>query len=133
MVARIMRYEDPLSLVPFASSVIYIRWYIYLLPIFSLGPYAVNGVPLRRVNQKYVIATSTKVDLAGVNVSDVSDGTFARNSKDISKGPSATRAGLQKAVDAAVAAALKKTPMLENYIKSKFSLSNSDKPHAMKF
>merc|ERR1712046_5189 len=26
------------------------------------GPYAVNGIPLRRVNQAYVIATSAKVD-----------------------------------------------------------------------
>jgi large subunit ribosomal protein L6e len=32
------------------------------------GPFKVNGVPLRRVNQAYVIATSTKVDLAGVKV-----------------------------------------------------------------
>lgn len=33
------------------------------------GPYKINGVPLRRVNQAYVIATSTKVDLSGVSVS----------------------------------------------------------------
>lgn len=32
------------------------------------GPYKVNGVPLRRVNQAYVIATSTKVDLEGFEV-----------------------------------------------------------------
>ena len=32
------------------------------------GPFKVNGVPLRRVNQAYVIATSTKVDVTGVEV-----------------------------------------------------------------
>jgi large subunit ribosomal protein L6e len=30
------------------------------------GPYAINGVPLKRVNPSYVIATSTKVALDGV-------------------------------------------------------------------
>ena len=32
------------------------------------GPYKINGVPLRRVNQAYVIATSTRVDLEGFEV-----------------------------------------------------------------
>ena len=32
------------------------------------GPYKVNGVPLRRVNQAYVIATSTKLDLGDYKV-----------------------------------------------------------------
>lgn len=32
------------------------------------GPYKVNGVPLRRVNQAYVIATSTKVELGDFKV-----------------------------------------------------------------
>lgn len=32
------------------------------------GPFKVNGVPLRRVNQAYVIATSTKVDVTSVKV-----------------------------------------------------------------
>jgi large subunit ribosomal protein L6e len=32
------------------------------------GPFKVNGVPLRRVNQAYVIATTTKLDLEGFKV-----------------------------------------------------------------
>ena len=32
------------------------------------GPFKVNGVPLRRVNQAYVIATSTKLDLGDLKV-----------------------------------------------------------------
>ena len=32
------------------------------------GPYKINGVPLRRVNQAYVIATSTKIDLGDFKV-----------------------------------------------------------------
>ena len=32
------------------------------------GPFRVNGVPLRRVNQAYVIATSTKIDFEGITV-----------------------------------------------------------------
>jgi large subunit ribosomal protein L6e len=32
------------------------------------GPFKINGVPLRRVNQAYVIATSTKLDLSELSV-----------------------------------------------------------------
>lgn len=31
------------------------------------GPFKVNGVPLRRVNARYVIATSQKVDISGLD------------------------------------------------------------------
>lgn len=31
------------------------------------GPFKINGVPLRRVNARYVIATNTKIDLKGVD------------------------------------------------------------------
>jgi len=32
------------------------------------GPYALNGCPLRRVNQRYLLATKTKVDVSGVTI-----------------------------------------------------------------
>lgn len=31
------------------------------------GPFKINGVPLRRVNARYVIATSTNIDLSGID------------------------------------------------------------------
>merc|ERR1711924_213157 len=42
------------------------------------GPYAVNGVPLKRVNQRFCIATSTKVSVKGADYSTVKDDYFKR-------------------------------------------------------
>merc|ERR1740130_805632 len=44
------------------------------------GPYAVNGVPLKRVNQRFVISTSTKIKADGA-AKDVNDAFFARTDK----------------------------------------------------
>ena len=45
------------------------------------GPHKLNGVPLKRVNQVYTLTTSTKVNVAGVDDSKVSDNTFTRDNK----------------------------------------------------
>ncbi|CCM03167.1 uncharacterized protein FIBRA_05289 [Fibroporia radiculosa] len=99
------------------------------------GPYKVNGVPLRRVNQAYVIATSTKLDLGDFKVDEkISDSYFA---KPTAKGHRSAEAEFfsegkpkekeafpeskssdQKAVDAAVIAAVKKTESLNKYLKA---------------
>merc|ERR1712014_518370 len=42
------------------------------------GPFKINGVPLRRVNQKYVIATSTKLDFQAALPERVNDEYFSR-------------------------------------------------------
>ena len=43
-----------------------------------VGPYKINGVPLRRVNQSFVIATSTKVSMEGLELPAIDDAYFAR-------------------------------------------------------
>lgn len=48
-----------------------------------LGPYKINRVPLRRVDQAYVIATQTKVDIGAIKVPDsLNDDYFKRKSVD---------------------------------------------------
>jgi len=36
--------------------------------ILVTGPFKINGVPLRRINPAYVIATNTKVDLSSAKL-----------------------------------------------------------------
>ena len=125
-----------------------LTFWLYFYSFPNLGPYTVNGVPLRRVNQKYVIATSTKVEVAGVDVSKVTDATFKRNLSAEKKAATATdldasvakattvsqeRLALQKSVDAALEKNVAKVDMLKDYLKARFTLSNNDKPHMMKW
>merc|ERR1719439_95988 len=43
------------------------------------GPFKLNGTPLRRVNQRFLLATSPKIDVSGVKVPDnINDKYFAR-------------------------------------------------------
>lgn len=110
------------------------------------GPYKVNGVPLRRVNQAYVIATSTKVDVSGVSVPEnVNDAFFKRpaaaaaadaegeffNAGEATATISEDRKALQKAVDASILKSLDGT--VKKYLGAKFSLTKYSKPHAMRF
>merc|ERR1711903_401035 len=111
------------------------------------GPYKVNGVPLRRVPQSYVIATNTTVDVSGVKIpKEVNDALFKKpksaNKKDDEQffdgqkkenTIDESRKALQKTVDAALLTSISKTPMLKQYLASKFSLKNGQKPHEMTF
>lgn len=118
-----------------------------MIVLFFSGPYKLNGVPLRRVNQRYVIATSTKVPVKGVDVAAIDDKFFAR-AKEAKKGTedamfegeaakatviSAERKAAQTTVDAALIKNIETLDTLSAYISAKFSLSKADKPHAMVF
>jgi len=118
------------------------------------GPYKINGIPLRRVNPAYVIATSTSVDLKGVTVSDkINDDYFRAAKKKAEKKPEKTdskvveskkeesskhkvdssRVADQKAIDEALIKNIKQVPQLGAYLSSVFCLKNGDFPHLMKF
>ncbi|ROW11529.1 hypothetical protein VMCG_01344 [Cytospora schulzeri] len=116
------------------------------------GPFKINGVPLRRVNSRYVIATSQKVDLSGVDSSKIDEiaqpkyfigektkekageeAFFKQGEKAQKKEVSSTRAADQKAIDKALLANIKKVEYLASYLASSFSLRKGDKPHEMKW
>ena len=112
------------------------------------GPFKINGVPIRRVNQAYVIATSTKVDISKVNVQKFDDKYFARekktrakktegelfeSEKEATKNLPDFKKDDQKVIDAELIKAIDAVPDLKNYLGARFSLRDGDKPHEMTF
>merc|ERR1712160_222263 len=102
----------------------------------------INGVPLRRVNQVYVIATSTKVDVSGltdtffarekVQKTKKEGDEFFKADEEKSKLPQAKK-DMQKKIDTQLMPAVEKVTNLYHYLNAKFTLTKNDKPHEMKF
>ncbi|KAG5509130.1 hypothetical protein JKF63_06139 [Porcisia hertigi] len=109
-------------------------------PLVVSGPMKYNGVPIRRIDSRYVIATSTKVDVSSVDTALITPEVFQRPkaekavksegdfmgdkqkakaekaAKKTSKAEKKTvvsdaRAQLQKKIDAALIQAIKKDPL----------------------
>merc|ERR1711936_776748 len=115
------------------------------------GPFKLNGTPLRRVNQRFLVATTTKIDVSGVKVPDnINDKYFARvkaekgakkdgeifDAKKEEYKPSEQRKKDQSAVDTQVLNAIKKHSegaALKQYLKASFALSKGQFPHQMSF
>lgn len=119
------------------------------------GPFKVNGVPLRRVNHRYVIATSTKINISNVNITKYQDEYFGKSKQQKNKEKSQkskedqsmfmqqgqnTKQGLpqerkadQDAVDQSIIEQISKDKLLTQYLKTKFSLRNNTIPHMLKF
>ncbi|KAI1382240.1 ribosomal protein L6e-domain-containing protein [Hypoxylon crocopeplum] len=116
------------------------------------GPFKINGVPLRRVNARYVIATSYKIDLKGLEQSKIDevaqaqyfardkvkdkaneDAFFKQGEKPQKKEISTSRAADQKSIDKPLIASIKKVELLASYLASSFSLRKGDKPHEMQW
>ncbi|KAK8788502.1 ribosomal protein L6 [Amblyomma americanum] len=117
------------------------------------GPYGINGCPLRRINQIYVIATSTKIDLSSVKLPEGLDDRYFNRPKSVKRRGrkdegeifdtkpqertvSEEHRKTQKEVDKQVLAAIKKHPekrALVHYLAASFSLRHRMYPHRMKF
>ncbi|KAG5516101.1 hypothetical protein RHGRI_036968 [Rhododendron griersonianum] len=112
------------------------------------GPFKINGVPLRRVNQSYMVTTSTKVDITGCNVDKFDDRYFAKQvAKKKKKGEGEffeaekeektvlpqEKKDDQKTVDEALIKAIEAVPDFKTYLASRFSLKAGMKPHELTF
>nr|AAX62452.1 ribosomal protein L6 [Lysiphlebus testaceipes] len=114
------------------------------------GPFLINGCPLRRVSQNYVIATSTRIPIDGKVPAKFDDDYFKRKrekrakkeegdifatKKEVYKASEERKAD-QKVVDKIVIDSIKKhqdKKMLFTYLSAMFGLRSSQYPHRMKF
>ncbi|KAG7156737.1 60S ribosomal protein L6-like, partial [Homarus americanus] len=115
------------------------------------GPFKINACPLRRVNQIYLIATATKIDISGFGIpKHLTDQYFRRvkakrakkeegdifEQKQEKYVPSQQRKRDQAVVDGMIMSVIKKREdkkMLFGYLGTPFGLRNKMYPHRLTF
>lgn len=111
----------------------------------------INACPLRRIHQRYVIGTQTKIDISSVKLPKTLDDKYFRRerkkrakkeegdifqAKKESYKVSDQRKTDQKEVDKQVIEAIKKNPerkLIFAYLSAMFGLRSSQYPHRLQF
>jgi large subunit ribosomal protein L6e len=110
------------------------------------GPFKFNGVPLKRVNQAYVLATKTKITLGNISGLDKVDDKFFTKvpvkrselgeviiptEEEKKKRITDNRKSTQSSVDTEVRKAIQGTPFLKEYLQNRFGLKNGQQAHSL--
>ena len=115
------------------------------------GPFSINGVPLRRISQRFVIATQTKIDISSLKLDEnLNDAYFAKpkaaknrkteaeffedgEKKEKENTWDPKRRETQKDLDKQLLGCMKDTPQIKKYLAHLFYLRNGQFPHEMNF
>jgi len=117
------------------------------------GPFKLNACPLRRINQIYVIATKTKLDVSKVKIPEHLDDKYFKRAKKAKKATKGTEADIfasknegyvlsdqrkkdQQDVDAQILSVVKghkDKKALFGYLGSTWALRKNEFPHKLVF
>ena len=119
------------------------------------GPFKLNGVPIRRVNPAYVVATSTQVDISNLDCGAAKNpALFKKERKSMRKrgkeqflklteklssakakklAELEDRKTLQKNIDEKIISRISSSPSMLKYLSSRFTLRRNEAPHNLAF
>ena len=111
------------------------------------GPYKLNGVPLRRIAQSYLLVTKTNVKVNESSFTEIDDSLFKKpkqtketkdkkffdeTGKRIAE-VNPKRKELQKKVDEDILKGINTDKMMKAYLEARFTLRNNMRPHEIIF